>query len=188
MPGATWPWWATWWSACSSSGACGVRSLVTVRTVPVLPVLPRLHGKQSQRADAQETPLQQRSNADALQRPTLRARLASTPPLMLGGNVFGWTADRDSSFAVLDAFVEGGGRLIDTADMYTDWIPGHVGGESERMIGAWLASRGHRDRVLIATKVGRGKGEVAGVARERADDAGGLDAPDRLDGARRVLH
>ncbi|WP_395407130.1 aldo/keto reductase [Pseudoduganella sp. UC29_106] len=89
----------------------------------------------------------------------------STTPLMLGGNVFGWTADRDNSFAVLDAFVEGGGRLIDTADVYSNWIPGLAGGESENMIGEWQASRGCRDRILIATKVGRGNGDLAGLSR-----------------------
>lgn len=84
---------------------------------------------------------------------------------MLGGNVFGWTADRAASFAVLDAFVAGGGKLIDTADMYTNWIPGLVGGESETMIGEWQTSRRCRDKILIATKVGRGEGEVAGLSR-----------------------
>ncbi|WP_260598764.1 aldo/keto reductase [Sphingomonas endolithica] len=75
-------------------------------------------------------------------------------PLVLGGNVFGWTADRDASFAVLDAFVAGGGTLIDTADVYSAWIPGHQGGESESMIGEWLSANGKRADVLIATKVG----------------------------------
>jgi aryl-alcohol dehydrogenase-like predicted oxidoreductase len=74
-------------------------------------------------------------------------------PLVLGGNVFGWTADRDASLRVLDAFVDGGGRAIDTADSYSAWLPGHVGGESETIIGEWLASRGRRDDVVIATKV-----------------------------------
>lgn len=98
------------------------------------------------------------------ERPLGRSGL-STTPLMLGGNVFGWTAGRDASFAVLDAFVEGGGQLIDTADMYSNWIPGLVGGESETMIGDWQASRRCRDRILIATKVGRGSGELAGLSR-----------------------
>lgn len=75
-------------------------------------------------------------------------------PLVLGGNVFGWTADRDASFAVLDAFVDGGGTMIDTADVYSAWVPGHRGGESETMIGEWLRTSGKRDRVQIATKVG----------------------------------
>ncbi len=74
-------------------------------------------------------------------------------PLALGGNVFGWTADRDDSFAVLSGFADAGGRLIDTADVYSAWAPGHRGGESEEMIGQWLAATGRRDDVLIATKV-----------------------------------
>ncbi len=80
-------------------------------------------------------------------------------PLVLGGNVFGWTADREASFAVLDAFVAGGGTMIDTADVYSAWVDGHRGGESETMIGEWLKRSGHRDRVLIATKVGMLPGE-----------------------------
>lgn len=83
----------------------------------------------------------------------------TTPPLILGGNVFGWTADEATSHAILDAFVAGGGRMIDTADSYSAWVPGHQGGESESIIGAWLARRGRRDDVIIATKVG---GEVFG--------------------------
>ena len=74
-------------------------------------------------------------------------------PLSLGGNVFGWTADRESSFAVLDGFVGAGGRLIDTADAYSAWAPGHSGGESEAMIGEWLAARNGRAEVCVATKV-----------------------------------
>lgn len=98
------------------------------------------------------------------ERPLGRSGLFTTP-LMLGGNVFGWTAGRDASFAVLDAFLDGGGKLIDTADMYSNWIPGLVGGESETMIGEWQASRHCRGRILIATKVGRGSGELAGLSR-----------------------
>ncbi len=75
-------------------------------------------------------------------------------PLVLGGNVFGWTADEATSFDVLDAFVAGGGNCIDTADVYSAWVPGHHGGESETVIGNWLARRGRRDDVIIATKVG----------------------------------
>jgi aryl-alcohol dehydrogenase-like predicted oxidoreductase len=75
-------------------------------------------------------------------------------PLAFGGNVFGWTADEATSFALLDAFVEGGFNLIDTADVYSRWVPGHQGGESEAIIGNWLARRGGRDKVVIATKVG----------------------------------
>ncbi|QIX60614.1 aldo/keto reductase [Hymenobacter sp. BT18] len=75
-------------------------------------------------------------------------------PLMLGGNVFGWTADEATSFRILDTFVAGGGNAIDTADGYSVWVPGHVGGESETIIGKWLKQRGRRDDVVIATKVG----------------------------------
>jgi aryl-alcohol dehydrogenase-like predicted oxidoreductase len=75
-------------------------------------------------------------------------------PLALGGNVFGWTADEATSFKVLDAFAASGLNLIDTADAYSRWIPGHQGGESETIIGRWLASRGNRSKVVIATKVG----------------------------------
>lgn len=73
-------------------------------------------------------------------------------PLSLGGNVFGWTADRDTSFAVLDAFHAGGGDFIDTADGYSAWVPGNSGGESETLIGEWLASR-KPENVVVATKV-----------------------------------
>lgn len=80
-------------------------------------------------------------------------------PLVLGGNVFGWTADREASFAVLDAFVDGGGTMIDTADIYSAWVPGHQGGESETTIGEWLRASGKRERVQIATKVGMMPGD-----------------------------
>jgi aryl-alcohol dehydrogenase-like predicted oxidoreductase len=75
-------------------------------------------------------------------------------PLNLGGNVFGWTADKQTSFDVLDAFVAGGGNFIDTADVYSAWVPGNTGGDSEAILGEWVASRGNRDKVVIATKVG----------------------------------
>ena len=75
-------------------------------------------------------------------------------PWALGGNVFGWTADEATSFKLLDAFVDAGLNLIDTADVYSKWIPGHVGGESETIIGNWLAKRGGRHKVVIATKLG----------------------------------
>lgn len=75
-------------------------------------------------------------------------------PLNLGGNPFGWTADQDASFEVLDAFAAGGGSFIDTADVYSAWKPGYSGGESERIIGAWMTSRGNRDQMVIATKTG----------------------------------
>ncbi len=89
-----------------------------------------------------------------------------TFPLALGGNVFGWTADEQTSFALLDAFVAAGFSLIDTADVYSVWAPGHVGGESETVIGRWLKRSGRRQDVLIATKVGMEMGpEKKGLSR-----------------------
>jgi aryl-alcohol dehydrogenase-like predicted oxidoreductase len=90
-----------------------------------------------------------------------------TPPLILGGNVFGWTADQKTSFAVLDAFTAGGGRMVDTADSYSSWVPGHRGGESESIIGEWLSRRGRRDDVVIATKVGAELGGTRGLGPDR---------------------
>lgn len=87
-------------------------------------------------------------------RRTLGASDLASPPMILGGNVFGWTVDRDASFRILDAFVDAGGTMIDTADVYSAWVDGHRGGESETIIGEWLRQSGKRDRVLIATKVG----------------------------------
>jgi aryl-alcohol dehydrogenase-like predicted oxidoreductase len=75
-------------------------------------------------------------------------------PLVFGGNIFGWTADEAMSFKLLDAFVAAGLNMIDTADVYSKWVPGHRGGESETIIGNWLSKRGGRDKVLIATKLG----------------------------------
>lgn len=89
----------------------------------------------------------------------LGATNMETVPLVLGGNVFGWTADKTASFAILDAFVARGGSMIDTADVYSAWVPGHSGGESETMIGEWLKRSGKRDDVIIATKVGMLPGE-----------------------------
>jgi aryl-alcohol dehydrogenase-like predicted oxidoreductase len=94
-------------------------------------------------------------------------------PLVLGGNVFGWSANGDEGLAVLDAFYEAGGRMIDTADVYSAWIPGHKGGESETLIGEWLESRGVRGEMKIHTKTGMlGGSELYG--RERV--AQSLDA------------
>ncbi len=87
------------------------------------------------------------------QRPLGRSGL-SIAPLMLGGNVFGWTADEATSHAILDAFIAGGFNAIDTADVYSAWVPGNTGGDSEKVIGTWLKARGRRDDVIIATKVG----------------------------------
>nr|WP_222131517.1 aldo/keto reductase [Pseudonocardia sp. C8] len=93
--------------------------------------------------------------------------------MVLGANVFGWTADRDTSFAVLDAFVAAGGRKIDTADSYMWRVPGNAGGESETILGEWMAARGNRDELHLATKVGslpgrRGLGgaNIAAAARD----------------------
>jgi aryl-alcohol dehydrogenase-like predicted oxidoreductase len=87
-----------------------------------------------------------------------RRRLGRTgitiSPLVLGANVFGWTADKTTSFAILDRFAEAGFEAIDTADAYSTWVPGHAGGESESIIGEWMASRGRRDRTVVITKVG----------------------------------
>ena len=106
----------------------------------------------------------------------------SIRPFVLGGNVFGWTADRTASFAILDRFAARGGSMIDTADVYSAWVPGHRGGESEAMIGAWLRENGARDRVLIATKVGMGEGglrpDAVRAAAQNSRDRLGVDAID----------
>ena len=82
-------------------------------------------------------------------------------PIALGGNVFDWTADEAASFAVLDAFVDAGGTMIDTADVYSAWVPGHKGGESEALIGRWLKrDPAKRDKIVIATKVGFLDGQI----------------------------
>ena len=90
----------------------------------------------------------------------------STPRLVLGGNVFGFTVDGEEAFRILDRFIDAGGTMIDTADVYSAWVPGHVGGESETLLGQWLKRRGRRDDVLIATKVGFMKGLSAGQIAE----------------------
>ena len=102
-------------------------------------------------------------------------------PLALGGNVFGWTADEAMSFAVLDAFVEAGGTMIDTADVYSAWVPGHSGGESETVIGQWLKRSGKRNEVVIATKVGFMAGlkpETIGPACDASLQRLGIDCID----------
>lgn len=94
-------------------------------------------------------------------------------PLVLGGNVFGWTADKAASFAVLDAFVGAGFNAVDTADVYSRWAPGHQGGESETVLGAWLKERGNRDKVVVITKVGSempaGKGLKAAYIQQACE-------------------
>lgn len=106
------------------------------------------------------------------------ARIGTTDldvlPLNLGGNVFGWTADEQASSAVLDAFVEAGGSVVDTADVYSEWGDGHEGGESEATIGRWMAARGNRSDVVIATKVGKlstRRGTSRAVVRSAIDDS-----------------
>jgi aryl-alcohol dehydrogenase-like predicted oxidoreductase len=81
------------------------------------------------------------------------------PPLIFGGNVFGWTADEAMSFGLLDALLDAGLTAIDTADVYSRWVPGHTGGESETVLGTWMKSRGVRDRIVVATKVGMDMGD-----------------------------
>jgi aryl-alcohol dehydrogenase (NADP+) len=105
-------------------------------------------------------------------------------PLCLGGNVFGWTADERDSFEILDAYAAAGGNFIDTADSYSAWVSGHVGGESETIIGRWMAARGVRNKMVIATKVGRCPGRL-GLApkniREGAEASLKRLAVDRID-------
>lgn len=83
-------------------------------------------------------------------------------PWVFGGNVFGWTVPEERAFELLDAFVDAGFNMIDTADVYSSWVTGHTGGESERMVGRWLARSGRRDEVLLATKVGM---EMPGIGQ-----------------------
>ncbi len=82
-------------------------------------------------------------------------------PICLGGNVFGWTVDEAISHRLLDAWVDAGMNFVDTADVYSRWVPGHVGGESETIIGTWLKRSGKRDRIVLATKVGKPMGDEA---------------------------
>ncbi|MBD1367272.1 aldo/keto reductase [Mucilaginibacter sp. ZT4R22] len=80
-------------------------------------------------------------------------------PFVFGGNVFGWTADEKTSFGLLDAFIDSGFDFVDTADVYSKWVPGHTGGESETIIGNWIKQGGKRDKIILATKVGKPMGE-----------------------------
>jgi aryl-alcohol dehydrogenase-like predicted oxidoreductase len=90
----------------------------------------------------------------ALGRSTLKVS-----PVCLGGNVFGWTVDEPTSFSILDAWLDAGFNFVDTADVYSRWVPGHGGGESETIIGKWLKASGKRDKVILATKVGMDMGD-----------------------------
>lgn len=116
------------------------------------------------------------------------ARIGSTTldvfPICLGGNVFGWTADERQSFAVLDAYAESGGNFVDTADVYAAWAPGNAGGESETILGRWMAARGNRDRIVVATKVGKLAGLTglsAGTIRAAAEASLRRLGTDRID-------
>jgi aryl-alcohol dehydrogenase-like predicted oxidoreductase len=94
----------------------------------------------------------------------------SVAPLALGCNVFGWTADEATSFAILDRFVEGGFQLVDTANIYSTWVAGHAGGESESIIGRWVAQGGgRRERIVLATKVGMEMGGEKGLTRAQVE-------------------
>jgi aryl-alcohol dehydrogenase-like predicted oxidoreductase len=99
----------------------------------------------------------------------------SIAPLVLGGNVFGWTADEKTSFDLLDRFVGAGLNAIDTADAYSRWVSGHKGGESETIIGKWMKDRGNRDKVIVVTKVGsdmgQGHKDLSAAYVEKAVDA-----------------
>src|SRR5688572_9383066 len=97
------------------------------------------------------------------------------PPLVLGSNVFGWTADEKTSFEVLDRYAAAGLNALDTADSYSRWVPGHQGGESETIIGKWMKSRANRDRIVLITKVGsdmgQGRRDLSAAYIERAVEA-----------------
>src|SRR3954463_8429758 len=110
----------------------------------------------------------------------------SVPALMLGANVFGWTLNEAASFSILDAAFEAGLTFIDTADIYSTWVPGNAGGESEKIIGKWFARSGKRNSVLIATKVGMdmgaGKKGLSAAYIERAvEDSLSRLQTDRID-------
>jgi aryl-alcohol dehydrogenase-like predicted oxidoreductase len=116
---------------------------------------------------------------------TLLRTLGSTDlqvfPLCLGGNVFGWTADQDESFAVLDAYAAAGGNFIDTANGYSRWVEGHDGGESERVIGAWMKARANRDQMVIATKFGANGGIAPDAVRRQTEESLERLGTDRVD-------
>ena len=123
------------------------------------------------------------SDVTSLLRPLGQTELR-VHPLCLGGNVFGWTASEAQSFAVLDAYAEAGGNFIDTADVYSAWVPGNSGGESESIIGRWLASRGRQHQTIVATKVGSlptAKGLSAANLQAAADASLRRLGVDRID-------
>jgi aryl-alcohol dehydrogenase-like predicted oxidoreductase len=105
-------------------------------------------------------------------------------PLCLGTNIFGWTIDEAQSFAVLDAYVAAGGNFLDTADSYSAWVDGHTGGESEEIIGRWMAARRNRDEIVVATKVGKKPGLIGlspATIRRAADESLERLGTDRID-------
>lgn len=111
-----------------------------------------------------------------MQKRSLGSSGVEISPIVLGGNVFGWTIDEARSFEILDAFVDRGFNMIDTADVYSKWAPGHSGGESETIIGKWFAKSGKRDKVVLATKVGMdmgpgGKGLSAAHIAKAVEDS-----------------
>ncbi|MGV0104676.1 aldo/keto reductase [Nostoc sp. DSM 114167] len=106
------------------------------------------------------------------QRRKLGRSALEVSPISFGGNVFGWTIDENSSFDILDRFIAAGGNFIDTADVYSKWVAGNIGGESETILGKWLQQRGHRDQVVIATKVGNDMGvKGKGLSRKHIQQA-----------------
>lgn len=101
-------------------------------------------------------------NATAITTPSRRALGRSSlqvSPLCFGGNVFGWTVDAATSFSLLDAWLDAGMNFVDTADVYSRWVPGHAGGESETIIGQWFKQSGKREQIVLATKVGKDMGD-----------------------------
>src|SRR4029077_11603350 len=110
-----------------------------------------------------------------------RRKLGSTglevAPVAFGGNVFGWTVDEATSFKLLDAFAGAGFNLVDTADSYSRWVSGHQGGESETIIGRWIARRGRHDDVIIATKVGSDMGQGHKCLGAQKTKQGGRQTP-----------
>ena len=115
---------------------------------------------------------------------TLGSTDLAVHPLCLGTNIFGWTIDEAQSFAVLDAYAAAGGNFLDTADSYSAWIEGNSGGESETIIGRWMAARGNRDEIVVATKVGKKPdliGLSPGTIRRAADESLARLGTDRID-------
>src|ERR1700688_1555574 len=94
-----------------------------------------------------------------MNKPKLDKTGIEVSPLVFGGNIFGWTVDQATSFKLLDAFVAAGFNSVDTADMYSKWVPGHAGGESETILGAWMKRSGNRSKIIVATKVGMDMGD-----------------------------